>query len=482
MKLGHLEEPLLEFGAGNRHVDARFALAKWGPLDRGESFAPKVVRMGVVGTSRTIDGFSKWIERIGGGIPGKKTHLAKLFPSFPGYGEEMPLEATLMTDSGSTRQVPYSRLKRLVDLPNLETAVVSIAELFLEELAYLRENNSAVDVLVCALPPEVLKLLAPLGKSDDDARTKRVRFDLHDYLKSQAMRIRCPTQLVLPTTYGEKITAKILAAVGQKQRQLQDEATRAWNFYIANYYKAGGTPWKMVRDLSALTTCYVGVSFYHTTDGSQIKTSLAQVFDERGLGIIVRGGTAVETRRDRTPHLLEDDAYALLASALHIYRKEHRTIPARVVVHKTSKFFSGEVAGFGEAVDEQGIEELDLVHLRPSSLRLFREGQYPPLRGTYLSPTEDDALVILNTRGSIPFYRTYPGMYIPKALEIAVHQSEHSAVELAEEVLALTKMNWNNTQFDSSDPITIRGSRKVGELLRYAGENDVIEPRYAYYM
>ena len=234
--------------------------------------------------------------------------------------------------------------------------------------------------------------------------------------------------------------------------------------------------------MTALTTCYVGVSFYHTADGSRVKTSLAQVFDERGLGIIVRGGNAVESRKDRTPHLLEEDAYSLLSSALNVYRKEHHTSPARVVIHKTSKYFPGEVAGFGQAVEEQNIEDLDLLHLRKSDLRILREGKYPPLRGTYILPSDDDSIMLLNTRGSIPFYKTYPGMYVPRSIEVLVHQSERSIVDLGSEVLALTKMNWNNTQFDSSDPITIRGSRKVGELLRYVAEGEIVEPRYAFYM
>ena len=53
---------------------------------------------------------------------------------------------------------------------------------------------------------------------------------------------------------------------------------------------------------------------------------------------------------------------------------------------------------------------------------------------------------------------------------------------LAEEVLALTKMNWNNTQFDAALPITIKAAREVGKILRYADANVPIQKGYPYYM
>ncbi|MDO8673150.1 MAG: hypothetical protein Q7O66_17230 [Dehalococcoidia bacterium] len=46
----------------------------------------------------------------------------------------------------------------------------------------------------------------------------------------------------------------------------------------------------------------------------------------------------------------------------------------------------------------------------------------------------------------------------------------------------MTKMNWNNTQFDGSAPITIRAARQVSNILKYLGENERIEPRYSFYM
>jgi hypothetical protein len=48
----------------------------------------------------------------------------------------------------------------------------------------------------------------------------------------------------------------------------------------------------------------------------------------------------------------------------------------------------------------------------------------------------------------VPFYGTYPGMYIPSPLSFRSVETESSPESLASDLLALTKMNWNQTQLD----------------------------------
>jgi hypothetical protein len=73
-------------------------------------------------------------------------------------------------------------------------------------------------------------------------------------------------------------------------------------------------------------------------------------------------------------------------------------------------------------------------------------------------------------------------MYTPLPLLIRCEDVEHSPRFLAEEILALTKMNWNTTQFDGRDPITIRAARNVSGILRHLRDGDHAEPHYSYYM
>ena len=91
-----------------------------------------------------------------------------------------------------------------------------------------------------------------------------------------------------------------------------------------------------------------------------------------------------------------------------------------------------------------------------------------------------DAIVVY-TRGSIPFFRTYPGMYVPSPLLIR----PASPLDLrlaAADILALSKMNWNNAQLDERDPLTLRTAQRVGAILKHLAAGSPIASRYAYYM
>ena len=239
-------------------------------------------------------------------------------------------------------------------------------------------------------------------------------------------------------------------------------------------------PWRLVRNSSDPMACFVGVSFYQNLDRSAVLTSTAQVFNERGDGVIIRGGKARVSRVDRTPHLEEADAKSLLADALKRYRGEHRTLPARVVVHKSSTYTEGELAGFQAAIDEQNIDSADFITLQGSGTKLFRAGTYPPWRGTLL--TLDEHSQVLYTRGSVEFFATYPGMYVPFPLWVRCQQVDHTPTDLAAEILALTKMNWNSSQFDNMEPITLRAAKQVGDILKHIPLDGHLEPRYSYYM
>jgi hypothetical protein len=57
-----------------------------------------------------------------------------------------------------------------------------------------------------------------------------------------------------------------------------------------------------------LIACYVGVSFFKSRDGTKLETRIAQVFNERGDGVIVRGAAATQSKEDRQTHLSRQDA------------------------------------------------------------------------------------------------------------------------------------------------------------------------------
>ncbi len=481
MNAGFIQEPALEFGTG-AHVDIRFGLMNHGPLDCRSEMAPQRVRTGIVGTSEGVEGVHTWLERIGRGVEAKESRQPNLFPRFPGFGEDTNLSAPLFVDSRLHGVIKQRELDSLFKSSDRNRVVREAVDMFLSEMRRLTEKAST-EVLVCAVPEGLLDYMEQdRPPEDDDAEEEEPagakNLDFHNLLKARAMGLGVPIQLLQPSTYDESKRRRQKRRA-ERPRRLQDEATRAWNVYTALYYKAGGTPWRIARDPGELTSCFIGVSFYKTLDRSRLLTSTAQVFNERGDGIVLRGGTAERSKEDRQMHMSGEDSCKLLNNALKTYRSEHRTLPARVVVHKTSAHNDEELNGFREALRANNVDSADFLSVGKSFTRLFREGEYPPLRGTFL--TLDRRSHLLYTRGSVDFFSTYPGMYVPSPLRLLCDGVEQTPAFLAGEILALTKMNWNNTQFDNHNPITLRAARGVGNILKYT-ENDRVQSRYSFYM
>jgi hypothetical protein len=88
----------------------------------------------------------------------------------------------------------------------------------------------------------------------------------------------------------------------------------------------------------------------------------------------------------------------------------------------------------------------------------------------------------LYTKGSVDFYQVYPGMYVPDPISIRPVEMHHQPEQLAEEMLALTKLNWNHSQLDGRLPITLRAARKVGDVMRHVPEGGSVARRYHFYM
>lgn len=472
MKLEFLEEPELQFGDGT-HIDIRAGLYSYGALDRDEQRAPKRVRVGIVGTSATVQRISEWIASLSGAVISKEERLQDLRPTFPGA-------SVFDTDFLVSEQCTRTLSRRDLDLALADThALEALVNGFAEHARDLAEAGG-VDVIVVAPPAEVFVLSEPKPKDEaaldegSDEKPRPYVPSFHDVFKARVLGLAVPCQVVRPDTYGGGRTRR-----SRRRQSLQDDATRAWNFSTALYYKAGGMPWRLVRRSAALATCHVGVSFFKAVEGDRLLTSVAQVFDERGEGIILQGGAAKIDKHDRVPHLVSAEAHALIRDSLACYRREHRTIPARLVVHKTSGFDSDEVDGCRAAADEAQVDLLELVSVRRSGFRLFRTATFPVLRGTLVN--FDDESGALYLRGSVPQFKTYPGMYIPSSLEFQRWEGESSPLELAREMLELSKLNFNNTQFDGGEPITVRAARRVGDILKHLHPEQGVRARFRFF-
>ncbi|HEY8791320.1 MAG TPA: hypothetical protein VIL96_00365 [Gaiellaceae bacterium] len=481
MKLSLIHEPDLEFADGGRHLDPRFGLLRYGPLDAGAAREPRFIEVGIIGTNQTIERLRDWLEACRNPLPGKETRLRNLFPAFPGFAGDTTFQAELVFDSAFDRVLNIRELRAVIR-DSANTSRRNVCDVIVNELSVLLERHRP-DVVMIALPLEVLERVEPGAAGDEPHEERRGRptppVDFHDLLKARAMRFRVPIQLVNPETY-DPAAKRRQKRRADRARQLQDPTTRAWNLHIGLYYKSGACPWRLPRQEDDLATCFLGISFFRTLDGESLWTSVAQVFNQRGVGMIIRGGPAHQSKLDRQTHLSGAESERLVENAMTRYRQEHGHLPARVITHKTSTYTPEELSGFRSGLEKLGIDSFDLVSVRPADTKLFRMGNYPPQRGTLWTLEPDRH--ILYTRGSVPFYETYPGLYVPRPLEFRLHDPETTPVSLASEMLALTKLNWNTTQFDQGGPITIRAAREVGDILRYANPSEEIAPSYSAYM
>jgi hypothetical protein len=482
MKVRYIAEPSLQFGE-NQHICPKYGIFNHNPFDITQ-VRPEKITIGIIGKGESVDKVLTWIESCKHHIDGKqsKNPHPNLFLNFCGFNKETGFKSEIIYDDTYLRKINNSELDTIIKKKdNLEERIKDIAELYLSEIKFLSKNKKP-DVILCALSENFITYIqekeVEVNEEDENVKANEdTEIDAEEisskeqnfrrYLKAKAMQYNIPIQIVRDR-------------IAKPTSEMQDEATIAWNFFTALYYKASGTPWALIRKDVAETTCYAGISFFKSRDKSTTQTSIAQIFNELGKGVILRGEEITLKKNDRVPHLAEEQAFNLLTLSLKEYYDAVKIFPKRLVLHKTSNFSPDEVYGFTQAARQLHINQIDLVSIQYSDIRLYREGNYPPMRGTHLALT--DRHHILYTRGSVPYYETYPGKYIPKPIEIKLAYYDESPSLICDEILSLTKMNWNNTQFDRQMPITIECARNVGEILKYLDHDDEMQLKYSFYM
>lgn len=472
MKLNFINEPRLVFANGE-HICPRRGITAYGVFDKTQETRRSEINIGGVGSSECMDLLGAWIERCRSGIDAPHdTKQENLKLPFCGFNRNSGFGADIRFSNDLARTLKNSDVSNVVAIEARRERIEAALDLYLENIKFLAQNRH-VDVIVCVMPERLFKVISSDEQKGDESLEETKESDELNFrraLKARAMSLGKPLQLIRQVNLDETKSA------GQ-----QDDATKAWNFCTALYYKSGPTvPWKLEQDEARPPSCAVGIAFYRSRDRQTLRTSLAQIFDELGNGLILRGTPVEIDKIDRQPRLTSQQAYDLITAALNEYRVALRNFPGRVVIHKSSNFTADEIDGIESAARDLHIDAIDFVTILDSRLRLFRDGNYPPFRGTLARL--DDQRMLLYSRGSVWYYQTYPGMYVPQPLELRVIKSEESPQVIAREVLGLTKMNWNNTQFDGKYPVTLGCARKVGEIMKYLGEADSPQIRYGYYM
>src|SRR6267154_2497478 len=125
MKLQIIEEPELAFSQNKVHVDIRAGLLAFGAFDKGSSSVPTPIRIGVIGTTATVDGVRDWLENCKHGVASEEQKLKALRPSFPGMTNQV-FGTSLELSDAATRTITRHELSTALAAPNPLPHIVGV--------------------------------------------------------------------------------------------------------------------------------------------------------------------------------------------------------------------------------------------------------------------------------------------------------------------------------------------------------------------
>lgn len=502
-------EPRLRFASDAIGANPKRGIADHGPIE--ELKAKPIIRVGVIGTPESIDHLSSYIAQISrvvaAGLNARDDPFDPIvFPDFPGTDLNAAFRVELRLERAHQRLIAQRLLEQDLRPANAADQIKNVVARIGAELGVLSDVDPPPDVIAIVMPPFVQDAIQHVGDemrrrpaaaltpteafgkamSKVESKTKQGFLDLaftgeetkddrgfwnfHHALKARAMRAAVPTQLIWERSLRGEQTS-------------QDPASIAWNLMTGLYYKAGNIPWE-VEGLP-FDTCFLGISFFKSGlhAAATTHTSLAQVFSGHGEGLVMKGGNAIKKPK-QSPFMDRATAERLVRDALALYSVHHPGTQARrLVVHKTSRFVPDEIAGIEAAAGEM---TLDLVSLTAGSdVRFLRTGTHPPLRGTYVKLSDRETLLF--TVGYLPEFRQYPGTRNPEPILLRHDRGDSTRETICEEIMALTKLNWNSCAYAAKQPITTLFAEAVGSIMgEYLAipepERGKLQTKYRFFM
>lgn len=286
--------------------------------------------------------------------------------------------------------------------------------------------------------------------------------DFHRQVKAACLTV-APTQVLRETTLNPDAFKN---SAGFPIRRTQDAATVAWNLTTGLYYKTQpAPPWKLHEVRPGV--CYIGLVYKNLpNDPNGHACCAAQMFLNEGDGVVFRGANGPWRTGDYEYHLQPPAAKALLEKVLATYAEKHKEPPKELFIHGQTSFRDDEWKAFEEAAPA----DTNVVGVRIKNThgenKLFRDGDYPVLRGTAL--ILDDRNANIWTTGYVPQLDTYIGPETPNPLFITLLRSKQAMPPMQrvlEDIMGLTKINYNSCNFNDGLPVTVRFAKMVGEVL-----------------
>lgn len=445
MKLQHLPEPSLQFGeTPNYEVsDPRYGLIRFRPFDVTRERAFDSITAIAIGPQSQKEKFQTLWNSLLNGVERQAWE-----PEYKdGFAAIYQLESVVLV----TRDEGY------IPIDNFPGSTV---EKYQSAIRYVN-SNFEFDVLFIIEPEEPI-------------------FYLHSVLKRVCIGLGVSSQYIKVDTLDKHGQGSVLH-----------------NLAVATYAKVGGVPWR-VKDKTFANSCVMGLSFHKVKpqDRSQPERTIvgvAEILDEYGRHLTmnvaqqaVSNDSIKEFQREfKSLYVPEDLMETLVKDALEVTQWPNRTVPARLVIHKTTDFHEEEVSGIQSALEALELNmEYALIHVKEETVqRVYRSDDKNTVRGLLLTLNDEIPEAILWTVGKVPFkfiqdgqwvYKEKSGTRLGTSDPIAVYLdpdsrcSNWNVVEAAQQVFALTKMRWNTVEMSIRLPVSIYLARRVGTFVTAA--------------
>lgn len=454
-----LGEPSLAFDPSDAEKASRHPLR--GLLDHGPFSAkmraplPSDIRVAMIAPHGSLNVIDKLMSELGHSH--KPNERLQYLPEFPTF--QRVFGHRLVSGPTNVRIELSSALDDMVQQST--TPYVPVAEHIARALQALSNARTDFDVVILYLPKRWSA--AYRGLNDD--------FDLHDYIKGLAASYAIPSQIVIEE---KAINSPFRCSV-------------MWTLGIALYAKVGGIPWKL--KWSEPHTAFVGISYAlrgETESGMpRFVTACSQIFDSEGLGLefITYDTEAKDVIiRNGNPYLSRNQMRAVMSRSLALYLERHAGAPPkRFVVHKSTEFRTSEIEGAFDALGHLDAVELIQVQfdtpwrgVRLNAPRKYAKApsepdRYPCHRGSMIFLGDSEFL--LWTQGNAPSVATSGSYYkegtaIPRPIFIRRFAGHGNADLIGEEILGLTKMDWNNDSLYNTLPTTLSYAGRLAKVIK----------------
>ncbi|ATL48790.1 hypothetical protein COR50_17370 [Chitinophaga caeni] len=513
MRLQLIKEPNLIFGFDQKTIDPRDGLALFGPY---EKLNPYTLRVGLIGSNNCIEDYKSFVQQINKPIVSTQTKynitksLERQRPSFPGF--EAIFDIKWPNNPETNIEVDQKQIKILLANKNRTIRTSSLVDLFLERIIeFQKKEDNKLDLWFIVVPYSIYESCRPQSWGKDIAASTQkyiaqaklgqtsldfpgeedfynsissltdTAADFHHLLKARLIQegVKVPVQLIIDRTL------KFRDKVYNKKFDEYLKAHFAWTQSTTLYYKLGKLPWKLgdIRE----GVCYLGLVFKKLNDNKNV-CSAAQMFLRDGDGSVFRGNIGLwESSKPYEFHLSSESAEQLIGMALDDYNEKWKKYPLELFIHSKTMFNDEEWEGFSKAVSQRNANTnlVGILIKDMNELKLFRHpssqiGNYGTLRGTAL--IVDDSEAYLCTKGFIPRLNTSNSLEMPRNLRVKIIRGDARIETVLEDILALTKLNYNSCIYGDGIPVTLKFSHKIGSILTATPDWKVDTRQFMFYI